>query len=104
MTYDGNREYSLIKILRATLADIPLANVATPSSLPTRHNPTTAFGYPNLSAAGFAPSAHIRTSTTSVGFPTSPARPPATPAQVMVQAVERVSWPVYCRAFWATAV
>ena len=100
----GEESDPLIKTLRTILADTPLANVATPSSLPTRYSPTSALGYANLSATGFAPSAHILTSTTSVGFPTRPARPPATPAQATVHAVERVFWPVCWRAFSETRV
>ncbi len=37
---------------------------------------------------------------TSVGFPTMPARPPATPAHAMVAAVESLAAPECCCRCW----
>lgn len=81
-----------------TFGSNPLVNVTRPSSRPIRNNPSSAFEYRNLSVAGFAPSAHILTRTTSVGFPMRPAMPPAAPAQKIVQGIESFSDPVYCFA------
>lgn len=88
----------LIRILRAILALIPLPNVARPSSLDTLARPSSAFEYANLSLGGFAPSAHILTSTTSAGFPTIPAIPPATPAHAIFSDMESFSCPLQTRA------
>lgn len=117
------RRNSLISTLLVIFALTPRPNVASPSSLPTRYSPCTALEYPNRSAGGFAPSAHMRTRTiyqkfistihvvslpcdcnTSAGFPTTPANPPATPAHATVHAIDSFSRPVHCFARSATTL
>ncbi len=91
-------DYLLINILLTTFGARPLLKAEKPSSRHTRYKPCRAFPYTKRSAGAFAPSAHIRTSTTSVGLPIRPAIPPATPAQAMLQDVETFSWPVHFAA------
>jgi len=85
----------LIRTLLAIFADMPLPKTLTPSSRPILYNATMGFGYKNRSAGGFAPSAHIRTKTTSAGLPIIPAKPPARPAQAMVDVVDGLLPPAW---------
>lgn len=93
---------TFIRILLTTFGPSPFVKAPIPSSRPIRTNPFRAFGYRYRSAVGFTPSAHIRTKTTSVGFPISPASPPATPAHMIVDFDESFA-PVRCCILLARA-
>jgi hypothetical protein len=54
----------LMSTLLTIFADKPLPNTLTPSSLPMRYKPVTAFEYRKRSVLGLAASAHMRTRMT----------------------------------------
>lgn len=91
------RDHLLINTLLATLAVIPFPNTPKPSSLYTLTIPFKAFEYANCCPGALAPSAHMRTRTTSAGLPIIPATPPAIPAQAMFVDKESFFSPLYAR-------
>lgn len=88
-----------MRTLLAMFAVMPFPKAWIPSSRAVRMKASITFEYANLCAESLAPSAHIRTSTTSAGLPMIPARPPDAPAHATLVMMDSCFSPVHARSF-----